>query len=135
MREMGESTVTAVGVTLDCADPVVLAPFWMEAVGFTVRTGDGEPYVTLSEAPMRRPLNHLTLQRVPEAKTAKNRAHLDLFAHDPAAEVDRLVALGARVLAEPDDEQRHLDFGAFVLADPEGNEFCVVGRLGAERLA
>lgn len=127
---MDESTMTAVGVTLDCRDPDALATFWMAAVGFAVRTGDGEPYVTLSEAPMRRPLNHLTLQRVPELKSVKNRAHLDLFARAPRTEVDRLVVLGARVLAEPDEEQRHLGYGAFVLADPEGNEFCVVGRLG-----
>src|SRR5690606_24211682 len=67
--EMDESTVTAVGVTLDCRDPDALATCWMAAVGFAVRTGDGEPYVTLSEAPMRRPLNPLTLQRVPEPKS------------------------------------------------------------------
>lgn len=128
---MDETTITAVGMTLDCADPNTLADFWAAAIGFTVRSGDGAPYVTLSEAPVRRPLNHLTLQRVPEPKSVKNRAHLDLFAKDPRAEVARLVELGATVTAEPDEEQVALDFGAFVLADPEGHEFCVVGRLGA----
>ena len=57
-------------------------------------------------------------QRVPEAKVAKNRTHLDLVAADPDAEVARLVGLGARVAA---------DHGHLVtLQDPDGNEFCVL---------
>ncbi len=116
-------TVTAVGAVLDCADPDALADFWQAAVGFTVRTGDGRPYVTLSGAPIRRPLNHLTLQRVPEPKSGKNRVHLDLFARGAQAEVERLVGLGATVL----DELRDGDVLLYAtLADPEGNELCVV---------
>lgn len=59
--------------------------------------------------------------QVPEAKSVKNRMHLDMNAGDRAAEVERLVALGATVVHEKNE------FGMqwTTLADPEGNEFCV----------
>lgn len=145
-----EATVNAVGVTLDCADPHAQADFWQAAIGFTQRAGDGNPYITLSAAPGKRAINHLTLQRVPEPKSTKHRAHLDLFVHDREAEVARLVSLGATVIGfdgppEPGlfdgDADRgdqaagsaapaggHLGFVATVMADPEGGEFCVVSR-------
>jgi hypothetical protein len=125
---VAEHTLTAVGVVMDCADPVALADFWAEAIGFTVRTGDGNPYVTLSGSELRRPLNHLTLQRVPEAKTVKNRTHIDLFAGDVAAEVERLVALGATITARLPEDAEGADLLFAELADPEGHEFCVVAR-------
>ena len=59
--------------------------------------------------------------KVPEPKIAKNRIHLDLMAPDPEAEVDRLVKLGATWVADL-DEYGHT---WTVMADPEGNEFCV----------
>ena len=123
---MTEHTISAVGIVMDCADPTTLADFWQAAIGFEVRTGEGEPYVTLSGSTLRRPLNHLTLQRVPEPKSVKNRTHIDLFAGDVQAEFDRIVALGATVtetMAGGDDE---LAFAA--MADPEGHEFCVIAR-------
>jgi hypothetical protein len=55
---------------------------------------------------------------VPEAKAVKNRVHLDVRADDPVTELQRLVGLGARVMAKQD--------GCVVLVDPEGNEFCMV---------
>jgi len=123
------TTVSAIGVTLDCLDPGRVADFWQAAIGFARRVGDGDPYITLSDAPISRPLNHLTIQRVPELKAVKNRVHLDLFCRDHRAEVDRLVALGATVLVDVDpDQPGHLGFLATVLADPEGHEFCVVSK-------
>jgi hypothetical protein len=59
----------------------------------------------------------LWFTQVPEPKTVKNRVHLDLNAEDPVAELARLTGLGARVRWETD--------GLTVLADPEGNEFCL----------
>ena len=59
---------------------------------------------------------------VPEKKTIKNRLHLDFRPDDQAAEVDRLLALGARRVDIGQGEQPWV-----VLADPEGNEFCVLG--------
>jgi len=122
-----EHSITAVGVVMDCADPVSLADFWQAAIGFEVRIGDGDPYVTLSGSTLRRPLNHLTLQRVPEPKVVKNRTHLDLFAGDVAAEVARLVGLGATIEGTmPGAGPGELAMA--VLADPEGHELCVIAR-------
>ena len=120
----------AVGVTIDCADPERIADFWQAALGFARRVGDGRPYITLSDGGGNsRMLNHLTIQRVPEAKAAKLRAHLDLFTGDMDSEVARLVALGASLLVPAADETAgHLGFRATVMADPEGSEFCVVSR-------
>lgn len=126
------NSISAIGLTMDCADPVRVADFWQAAIGFARRVGEGNPYVTLSESPVGRPLNHLTIQRVPEAKMVKNRAHLDLFCRDHAAEVARLTALGATVLDAADPQRAgHLGFLATVMADPEGHEFCVVSRPAA----
>ena len=120
--------MTAVGVVMDCDDPVRLADFWQAAIGFQVRTGDGQPYVTLSRSDLRRPLNHLTLQRVPEPKLVKNRTHLDLFAGDVSAEVDRLVGLGATVTSRVPTADGSTELLMAELADPEGHEFCVIAR-------
>lgn len=123
-----EHSLTAVGVVMDCADPIALADFWQEAIGFAQRTGDGEPYVTLSGSRLRRPLNHLTLQKVPEPKVGKNRTHIDLFAGDIAAEVARLEVLGGLVLSRLPDGAEGDDLLMAVMADPEGNELCVIAR-------
>ncbi len=64
----------------------------------------------------------LFFQRVPEAKVVKNRVHLDLSADDPNAEIDRLVSLGATVLNRHDEGEHRW----VTLADPEGNELCVM---------
>ncbi|HJM00347.1 MAG: VOC family protein [Acidimicrobiales bacterium] len=117
----------AMGVTIDCSDPEQLADFWSEAIGFTHREGNGGPYITISNSDVDRAVNHLTFQKVPEGKSAKNRVHLDMFVDDIAAEVERLVGLGAAVISQP-SEPSHLGFVAVVLTDPEGGEFCVVGR-------
>lgn len=66
------------------------------------------------------PMPRLCFQLVPESKVVKNRVHLDLSADDPAAEIARLTELGATVAAE----HEHLT----VLADPDGNEFCLSRR-------
>jgi hypothetical protein len=123
-----DHTLTAVGVVMDCADPVALADFWQAAIGFTRRTGDGEPYVTLSGSALRRPLNHLTLQKVPEPKVGKNRTHIDLFAGDVVAEVARLQSLGASVLSRLPEDAEGDDLLMAVMGDPEGNELCVIAR-------
>lgn len=104
--------------TLDCSDLDLMTRFWREAAGFVVEGVIEDRYVSLHGGSVT-----LSLQRVDEPKTAKNRMHLDLLVDDLAAEVRRLEGLGARRLtANP-----HEEFGQtwFVLADPEGNEFCV----------
>jgi predicted enzyme related to lactoylglutathione lyase len=107
-------------VVLDCADADALADFWSSALGFR-RGPFRPPYVRLVDPRERWP--NLLLQQVPEPKAGKNRMHLDIQVADLEAEVERLTALGAAVLGPPHDDRGFL---TVVLADPQGNEFCVI---------
>ncbi len=104
-------------VCVDCADPVALAAFWARVVGGEVR-GSGQPYCTIAGAP------ELVFQRVPEAKAGKNRLHLDLYVADQEAEVARVEALGATRIGGRVEGGDECAFWQ-VMADPEGNEFCI----------
>jgi len=121
-------------VVFDAHHPASLARFWARALdGYAVAPYDeaeverlramgiddleDDPGVIV-EAPAG---PRLYFQQVPEAKTAKNRVHLDLACDDVEAEVARLVGLGARLLAD----RRTPDGGWIAMADPEGNEFCI----------
>jgi len=109
-----------IGLVLDCRDPAQLAEFWSEALGY-VNVGDAGSYVLLLDPDGQSP--KLLLQGVPEDKTVKNRMHLDIDATDIEAEAARLEALGAqRVAGEPIHEH---GTNWILMADPEGNEFCV----------
>lgn len=120
-------------LVVDARHPASLARFWAAVLdGYEVAPYDDEamahlaaqgiddaeddPTVLLQAAGR---LPRLWFQRVPEDKVAKNRLHLDLHADDVEAELVRLVALGA----EPRVSQPNAD--VVVLADPEGNEFCL----------
>ena len=139
-------------VTYDCADPGALAQFWAEALGYVIQPPpEGfdsweaalEAWGVPSENRNDRSAlvdpdgvgSRLFFQKVPEGKTAKNRVHLDVRAAPGAegpdermamldAECARLVGLGAsrtrRVDPAPPTE-----LGFIVMADPEGNEFCL----------
>jgi predicted enzyme related to lactoylglutathione lyase len=107
-------------VCIDCADPLGLARFWAGVVGGEVR-GSGQPYSTIHGGGGR---PELVFQRVPEAKAGKNRLHLDLYVDDPAAEVGRISALGARPVGGRVQGGDSCEWWQ-VMADPEGNEFCV----------
>ena len=109
-----------IGIVLDCADPDKLANFWAAALGYT-HLGTFENYAML--VPDGQPGPKLLLQQVPEPKAGKNRMHLDI--ETPAIDdtAKRLEALGAnRVEIAPRNELGHK---WIVMADPEGNEFCV----------
>jgi hypothetical protein len=99
-----------------------LAAWWAAALGGGEVRGSGEPYCTIAGTPDGLP--ELVFQRVPEPKAGKNRLHLDLYVDDPAAEVARLEALGATRLG---GRVEGGDACAWwqVMADPQGNEFCV----------
>jgi Glyoxalase-like domain len=118
-------------IVFDCAHPASLARFWaatldgyavapyddaelarLRSLGITSTEDDPSVLVETADAGPR-----FFFQRVPEAKSVKNRVHLDLLAADPQAEILRLTGLGASVRA------RHPDH--VVMADPEGNEFCL----------
>jgi predicted enzyme related to lactoylglutathione lyase len=105
-------------LTLDCRDLDRLADFWRDAAGLVVDGRVEGRYVSLSGHGVA-----LTLQRVDEPKVVKNRMHLDLLVGDVEEAVRRCEDLGASRLTATAREE----FGQrwFVLADPEGNEFCV----------
>ena len=133
-------------VTFDCDDPHATCRFWAEALGYEVvrdedmirkLLADGvarEDDVTTVDEQLvwkdgdacedpakKRP--RLFFQRVPEPRAAKNRVHLDLRVPEAErpAEVERLTGLGARRIGEGQQGP----FSWIVMADPEGNEFCV----------
>jgi len=119
---------------IDTTDPAGLAAFWEAALGWR-RTFDREHQVVL-EPPAGSPEDgvapDLLFLRVPEAdKAGKNRLHLDLRPRDQAAEVARLENLGARRI----DVGQKPDVSWVVMADPAGNEFCVLQALTPEQLA
>ncbi|MFI6576024.1 VOC family protein [Nocardiopsis sp. NPDC050513] len=111
-------------ITVDCADPHTLATFWSHVLGHPLHPDDTPG---ASEALIHRPQGPpLLFLRVPEPKTTKNRLHLDLSPGPDSTrdqETQRLIDLGATLI----DDQRTPDgTGWTVLADPEGNEFCIV---------
>ncbi len=108
------------GLVLDCADPERLAQFWSAAIGYTTLGGAGN-YVLLVDPAGGQP--KLLLQRVDEPKSAKNRMHFDIETRDVDGEVTRLEALGARRQGLDAVEEQGNRW--VVMADPEGNEFCV----------
>ena len=122
-RDEYAGTGPVAAVVLDTLDPRGLAEFWAAATGWTIqRTEDS--YATLA-APGGVPGPRLELIRVEEPKLVKNRWHLDVApraADDQAAEVARLKGLGATDA----DVGQGPDHTWVVLADPEGNEFCVL---------
>jgi predicted enzyme related to lactoylglutathione lyase len=108
------------GLVLDSADPERLAVFWAAALDY-VNVGSAGAYVALYPRDDNGP--KLLLQHVDEAKTVKNRMHLDITAVDVEAEADRLTRLGAQRTAT--DVCREHGSSWIVMTDPEGNEFCV----------
>lgn len=117
-------TLTFSGAVVDCADPAVVADFWQAALGWTGReTGPhGEAVLFPRDGETILGPPSLVFQRAPEGKTVKNRLHLDFSSSTQAADVARLEGLGARRVDVGQGE--HETF--VVLADVEGNEFCVL---------
>ncbi len=142
-------TARALQVVIDCAHPAAVGAFWAEALGYVEEPPpDGFPswpaaleawgvpeedrtaaYAVVDPAGLG---PRLFLQRVPEGKTVKNRVHLDVRVSDRSlpieerdaqlrAEVQRLEALGARRL----EWRVEMGTGFMVMADVEGNEFCL----------
>jgi predicted enzyme related to lactoylglutathione lyase len=109
-------------VAIDCADAYELARFWSRVTGRPLhpedKPGDPETLVLLAEGPV------LHFNQVPESKKIKNRIHLCLRPETSRdQEVERLLGLGATFVT---DHRNPDGSGWAVLADPEGNEFCVL---------
>ncbi|QPP09938.1 VOC family protein [Streptomyces bathyalis] len=117
-------------ISVDCANPYALARFWSEVLGIPVHPddepGDDEVGIPLDGG------GTLLFLKVPESKAGKNRLHLCVEAQvSRDREVERLLQRGATMF---DDRRAEDGTGWAVLADPEGNEFCVL-RSAAEREA
>jgi hypothetical protein len=107
-------------VVVDCNDFNTMSAFWAEALRYVPREPAEDDWVVLRD-PDGNGVN-VSLQKVPEKASEKNRLHFDLYTTDQAGEVDRLLGIGAtRHPRVPEPEE---DF--VVLADPEGNLFCVI---------
>ena len=109
-------------MVLDCADGARLAEFWSAALNYPI-TREIDQFTILRPADDTDPRPQLILQQVPEAKATKNRMHMDLHVADVEAEIGRFIGLGARKIQERPNCLG--DYCWFLLADPEGNEFCV----------
>lgn len=118
-------------LAIDCADPYRLAEFWCAVLGYEVQDEEEDGVVTIGSPVVPEGRSRpgpvpptLTFARVPEGKTIKNRLHLDLNPTDTdqEAEVRRVIDLGAR----PADVGQTGDESWVTLADPEGNEFCIL---------
>jgi catechol 2,3-dioxygenase-like lactoylglutathione lyase family enzyme len=117
---------------IDTNDPARAASFWQSALGWR-RTYEHDDEVIL-EPPAGSAedgvVPDLLFARVPGQKAGKNRLHLDLRPRDQAAEVARLEGIGARRI----DIGQEAETSWVVMADPEGNEFCVLRPLTPEQL-
>ena len=118
---------------VDSVDPVRLGRWWAEGLGWRITHEDDDEVVL--EPPAGSPedgvVPDLLFLKVPETKAVKNRLHLDLRPTDQAAEIARFANLGAPRLDIGQDD----DATWVVMADPEGNEFCILRALTPEELA
>ena len=103
-------------VEVDAADARAMAEWWQGVLGGTLGSDDEAYWITDVDG---MPCEGFDFSPVPEPKTVKNRVHWDVTLQ-PGVSVDDLESAGATVLRRPDDEIRWT-----VMADPEGNEFCV----------
>jgi predicted enzyme related to lactoylglutathione lyase len=120
-------------ITVDCADAGVVGRFWETVLGWPLEVESDGSAPSPGEAFLQNPTGgpNMLFQRVPEPKRVKNRVHLDLGPtdHTRDEEVARLEGAGATVVG---DHRKADGTGWVVMADPEGNEFCVE-RSDAER--
>jgi predicted enzyme related to lactoylglutathione lyase len=109
-------------VTFDCAEATVVSQFWSSVLDRPIDIEPMPPSPFFASIGLGDPsrIAYMFIH-VPEAKTVKNRTHLDLDADDVAAEVARVISLGATHIYDKEE------FGMqwTTLADPEGNEFCI----------
>jgi predicted enzyme related to lactoylglutathione lyase len=112
-------------IVIDCADPQRVATFWSQVLNWPlVRDPKGYSWLSSTGEPWAPP-PLLVFVPVPEAKTVKNRVHIDVnpTGVDQAEELERLLSLGATQVNIGQG-----DVPWVVLADPEGNEFCLLAR-------
>jgi catechol 2,3-dioxygenase-like lactoylglutathione lyase family enzyme len=108
-------------IVLRVDDLQLQTAFWKAALGYVRRESDSDDFVLLRPRDGVGP--NMSLDRVRSALQIPPRLHLDLYTEDQAGEVERLLALGA---TEVHWDKRPSDADYVILADPEGNRFCVV---------
>jgi predicted enzyme related to lactoylglutathione lyase len=107
-------------IVIDSVDPAAIAPFWCALLGVEERGWFEDDYLLLTDGEGRAP--KIAFQRVPEPKAVKNRLHIDVGVPDLAAAIERVEGLGGSIVSE----ERELSGARWrVMADPEGNEFCL----------
>ena len=111
-------------IQVDCLDPLLLARFWSELLGVEVGESLEDPiqYLSLAAASPDGPL--VTFQRVPEAKSVKNRLHFDVTVDDVESSTARIEGMGGSRHSGVDFVEDGYSWR--VMADPEGNEFCLI---------
>ena len=124
-------TVRIASVTFDCADALTVGRFWSAALGRPLDPNASSDFAGIGFTGRRDTVGWASVERdndptwmfakVREPKTAKNRMHLDVMSPDPEAEVAHLIELGATRVADMNE----YGYTWTVMADPEGNEFCM----------
>lgn len=117
-------------VTIDCLDPALVGGFWSAVFSAELRDEPLPGWLRLGPLSEGGPV--INFQPLPEAKSGKTRLHLDVLTDDLEAAIARVVELGGT-----DRQDRHVyDVGTVVvMADPEGNEFCLVAEKTEKGLA
>lgn len=115
-------SVTLSAVTFDCKDAAKLARFWADVLARPVGEGATEEFAAIGIGEGSAGGPGWMFVQVPEAKTVKNRVHVDLATVDLVGEVKRVVGLGARWVADQAEDGARWT----TLADPEGNEIDIV---------
>jgi len=110
-------------IVIDTVDPARIAPFWCALLGVRERGWFGDDYLMLTTDGGAPPV---AFQRVPEAKSVKNRLHVDLAVDDLDGAFAQIVAFGGSAVS--DILEMPGGYRWRVMADPEGNEFCIVPR-------
>ena len=110
-------------IVIDTVDPERIAPFWCALLGVRERGWFGDDYLMLTTDGGAPPV---AFQRVPEAKSVKNRLHVDLAVEDLDGAFAQIVASGGSAVS--DILEMPGGYRWRVMADPEGNEFCIVPR-------
>jgi predicted enzyme related to lactoylglutathione lyase len=113
-------------ITIDCENPRALADFWAAALDWKITFEDENEVALelLDGSPEAGRIPDILFLRNPDRKSVKNRLHLDLRPLNQEAEVSRLESLGAKRIEIGQSEYSETSW--VVMADPEGNEFCVL---------
>lgn len=113
-------------ITIDSGDPLTLAEFWKEVLGWKITfTSESEVCIELLDgSPIEGQIPDILFIRTPDKKVVKNRLHMDLRPDNQEAEVQRIERLGGKRIEIGQSASPETTW--VVMADPEGNEFCVL---------